>query len=185
MNKLKVLTVAVATALYASGAMATTKTASFQVKLTVTADCTISKPSAGDVDFGTQAGAVVESGGLTANGKVNAKCSKGSAYRIGLDAGSNASTSGDTTTRRMANGTEYVTYDLYLNSGYSTHWGSLTEAGAAPSSTGVISVVSGTGNTADTTAGQDYPVYGKIPAQVAGLVSAGNYLDTVTATVEF
>ncbi len=184
MKKYSVLALAIAAAAQAGGVAAATKSTSFQVKLAVTADCTISSPSGSDVDFGTKTGAVVEAGNLTASGKINAKCSKGSSYRIGLDAGTNAATANNTTTRRMKSGSEFVTYDLYLDSA-STHWGSLTEAGSAPSSTGVISAVSGTSNVANTTAGQDYTVYGKIPAQLAGMVTAGNYVDTVTATIEF
>jgi spore coat protein U-like protein len=70
--------------------------------------------------------------------------------------------------RAMNSGTNYLSYDIYSNSGHTTVW--LSGAG---------SDVTGTGNGA----AQTQTMYGQVPA--AQNVPAGTYNDTVVATVNF
>lgn len=146
------------------GAQAATDTANMTVKITVMAACSINAAAPTDVDFGnaiSTATNVSSSGGvLTVN------CTNGSTYNIGLDNGQNY----NATTRRMkATGSNYVSYGLFQDAGHTTAWGATigtdTKAGT------------GTGTN------QTYTVYGLVP-NVSG-APAGNYVDTVVATLTY
>ena len=94
-------------------------------------------------------------------------CTKGATTTMGLSLGSNASG----TTRRMTDGaSNYLTYEIYQDSGRATVWGNsgagLYTPAAAPSKTARSFTAYGR-----VTAGQDVP--------------AASYTDTVTATVNF
>jgi spore coat protein U-like protein len=151
-------------------AFAATATQSLTVSASVANNCTISTTA---VNFGTYDPL---SGTDTDNtGSVTITCTKGTSATIALDTGAHASGS----TRRMDDGSGNVlTYELYhpanLNPGagaaYATVWGTsganLFSPAAAPSKAARTFTVSGR-----ITAGQD--------------VAAGNYTDTVQATVNF
>ncbi len=92
-------------------------------------------------------------------------CAKGTAYSVGLGLGSHASGS----TRRMAGGADFLDYELYLDSGRATAWG-----------TTIPNVVSGA---AASKSAITLTVYGRVfQNQDVGVAS---YTDTVQSTVTF
>ena len=111
----------------------------------------------------------------TAQGAVNSTCNYGTPYSIYLGDGNNRIPGGF---RRMTNGNnEYIPYQLYKDSNYSTVWdatGGVTNVGGAGG-------VSGTG----TGSAQSTPVYGKIPQGTSIASTPGNYSDSVVVTVTY
>ena len=103
---------------------------------------------------------------LDGTGSVVVTCTKGAGTRIDLGLGANASGS----SRRMAGGSDFLSYELYQDSSRSIVWGSGASAGqtiaAAPSK-----------------GPRTFIVYGRVPAgQDVGVAS---YNDTVVATINF
>lgn len=156
-----------ATALIAAGvssASAETKTASFGVQLVVQNACTITAGgTAKDIDFLSLTGNI--SADIDASTDLTVNCNDGADYKIGLGKGGNEAAG----QRRMTDGTQFVAYDLYSDSGRTEAWGTLASG----------NVYAGTG----TNANQAVTVYGRVPSGQS--VGAGTYLDTVTATIEF
>lgn len=148
-----------------SQANAGTASTNFQVTINITNACDAASLTAGNVDFGTH---TFLDSNITASSNLTVKCTTGAPYQIALNAGANPATPGDTTTRRMINGTNYVPYNLYSDAAYSASWGDT-------STTGQLSET-GTGVT------QTFPIYGKASP---GNVPAGTYTDTVQATVTY
>lgn len=146
-------------------ALATTATSSLQVSATVANTCSISTSA---VAFGTYDPLVANaSAPLDQTGSVTITCTKGLDATIGLNLGSNASGS----TRRMTDGaSDYLTYELYKDSGRTAVWGNsgadLNDPGPAPSK-----------------APRAITIYGRVAGGQD--VPAGSYTDTVTATVNF
>ena len=104
---------------------------------------------------------------LDGTATVTIACTMGTPASIGLDIGANAAA----TQRRLTNGSAaYLNYQIFLDSAYSTVWGTDTtnqlDAGTAPSKTP-----------------RAFPVYGRIPA--AQDVPIGAFSDAVVATVNF
>ena len=151
--------------LAASTASAATATANLAVSATVTNNCTI---STAPLAFGSYDPVVANaSADLDGTGTVTVACTKGSSATIGLGLGSNASG----TTRRMTDGSSnFLTYELYQDSGRSTVWGN--------SGSGLLSPVA-----APSKAARDFTVYGRVTSNQD--VPAGSYNDTVVATVNF
>jgi len=145
---------------------AMTDSTTFNVKMNIDPSCDIQAVSASDVDFGSHSH---DDSDINAQGDLTIKCTAGTAYSIGLDngqhfdSGSNVRQMGGT---EASNTGELVAYTLYLNSSRTTEWTT-----ASPLS-GI-----GTGEN------DVKPIYG----QVTNLNSAkaGQYLDTVTATVTY
>jgi spore coat protein U-like protein len=141
---------------------ASPKSTTFTVTLTIQADCAI---TANPLDFGT-------TGLITSNidqtTTMNVTCSSGTAYNVGLDAGT---TSGSSIASRLlgGTGTNTVGYALYRDSARSQNWGN-TVGTDTMSSTGTGSA-------------QTISVYGRVPTQSAP--AAGAYSSTITATVTF
>jgi spore coat protein U-like protein len=98
------------------------------------------------------------------------QCTNGTSYAVELNAGNNAGTANDTTTRRMENGGEFVGYDLYQNPGRTTHWGTITEGSE-------LSGASGSGSA------ETHTVYGRVAPQATP--SAGVYDDVVQIAVQY
>ena len=150
---------------YSATASAATATANLSVSATVTNNCTISTAA---LAFGSYDPVVAHaSANLDGTGTVTVACTKGAVATVGLGLGSNASG----TIRRMTNGaTEYLTYELYQDSGRTTVWANsgagLYSPGAAPSKTA-----------------RNFTVYGRVASNQD--VTAGSYNDTVVATVNF
>jgi len=145
-------------------ATAATATANLGVSATVTNNCTISTVALafGSYDpVGANAAA-----NLDGTGTVVVACTKGASATIGLGLGSNASGS----TRRMVDGTNFLTYELYNEATRTTVW---SEAGSGLLSTGV----------APSKAARNFTVYGRVTSNQD--VEAGSYSDTVVATVNF
>lgn len=138
--------------------------ASMSVSATVSNNCTI---SVDPLSFGAYDPIGMNSAAhLDATSAVVITCTKGAVPTIGMSTGANASGS----TRRLASGGGYLTYELYADSSRSTVWGSsgsdLYTPTAAPSKSS-----------------RTYTIYGRISGGQD--VLAGTYSDVVTATVNF
>jgi spore coat protein U-like protein len=151
-----------ALAMTTAPASATTASASFQVTATVNASCTI---GATDLTFGSYD---PTGGNVDASTQVSVACTNSSAWNVGLNEGT---FSGATVSNRTMTGPGSfgLHYGLFTDSAHGSVWGNTVGT----------NTVSGTG----TGAAQALTVYGRIP----GLqnVGAGNYADTITATVTF
>lgn len=145
-------------------AHAATDNTSFAVKLTVTSTCDISSVPATDIDFSSHNSTATN---VDSTGKLTVNCTNGTPYTIGLDDGAHENNG----SRRMAgqdtqNTGVYVPYQLFTDSGRSIPWNNTS------------STYGGTG----TGAAQELTVYARV---VAMNVSAGDYLDTVIATITY
>jgi spore coat protein U domain-containing protein, fimbrial subunit CupE1/2/3/6 len=149
-------------------AFAASATSSFSISATVTNNCTITTSA---ISFGAYDPTVSNlSTPLDATGSVTITCTKGAATTLGLSAGAN-SANATGTTRAMKSGSDYLSYELYQDTGRATVWGnsgtSLFTPPVAPSKDP-----------------RTFTTYGRIPAGQD--VPAGTtYTDTVTATVNF
>ncbi len=138
---------------------------SLSVSASVANNCTISTAA---LAFGAYDPVVANAASnLDSTGTVTITCTKGAASTIGLNLGSNASGS----TRRLTDGSSnYLTYEMYQDSGRTTVWGNsgaaLLTPAVAPSKTA-----------------RNFTVYGRVTSNQD--VPAGSYADTVTATVNF
>lgn len=162
--------------LASNAAWADTKTGNLQVKIEITKACEVNtsgKTSAiSDAELHFGAHGVLNTDideDTTTRGtrEILIQCSKDTPYKIELNEGLNPEKAGDTATRRMTNGTEFVAYQLYQDANRSLIWG---KAGAAIS------------ETADGTE-QKHHIYGRVEAQRTP--AAGSYTDTVTVTVTY
>jgi spore coat protein U-like protein len=148
----------------AAPALAQTATANLNISATVNKTCTITTTA---VAFGTYDPVVTHATApLDATGTVVVTCTKGAGTRIDLGNGGNFLAGA----RRMAGGGDFLTYELYTDTGRTTVWGS----GA------------GSGNTigaAPSKAARTVTVYGRVPGGQD--VSAASYTDTVVATINF
>ena len=147
-----------------TGALASTVSTSFQVQANVNAQCSISAvnltfPAVDPLNSQTDAATTV-----------TVKCTKNSAYTVGLNAGT---TTGSTIAQRlMANGADTMDYNLYTDIGRTSVWGN--SAG---------SWVSGTGAGMGTA--QVLNVYGRVAAGQTNL-AVGTFTEpTVTVTVTY
>ena len=165
--KKTLLAVAVIILLVTAGsAYAATATSQFQVTASVAANCTITSTT---LAFGAydpiSANAATP---LNQTGSVSVSCTKGAPISVGLDAGLNH-TSAIGTTRAMAAGTNYLSYELYLDTGHATVWGNVTPNWATWTSSGKAT--------------HAFTIFGQIPSGQD--VAIGSYSDTITATVNF
>lgn len=109
----------------------------------------------------------------SATGTINVSCSGLVgiyAYQVDLNQGSYGTFSG----RKMANGTNRITYNLYTDAAYTLVWGNGT-SGTSIRSGNCIIVLS--------TCSNNLTVYGKLPAQQN--VAVGGYADSVTVTLNY
>ncbi|PLP99644.1 spore coat protein U [Cupriavidus pauculus] len=141
---------------------AATKTTTFAVRLTLTADCTI---SASDLDFGSQG---VLAANVDQTSSLAVTCSNSAPYQVGLDGGTAA---GSSIANRLMAGTGAATvqYQIYRDSSRTQIWGN----------TPGTDTVGGTGSGS----AQAITMYGRVPPQATP--AAGTYTTTVTATVNF
>jgi spore coat protein U-like protein len=146
----------------AGTAHAVTKQSTFQVSATVTENCVI---SAAPMDLGEFNG----TNDLTASSAITVRCTSGTDFNVGLNAGLN----GDFTNRVLTGpgGTELL-YNLFTDAGRTIVWNDSTNR------------VGGLG------AGMGTPraltVYGQLLADLNdGEIDEGEYTDTITATVEY
>ncbi|WDD94929.1 spore coat U domain-containing protein [Burkholderia sp. FERM BP-3421] len=149
-------------AVYSNG----TATATFNVTLTIQANCTI---AATPLAFGTTG---VLAAALNQQTTLSVTCSNLTPYNVGLDAGN---VTGSTVTARLLAGTATgntgttVGFQLYQDSGHTTVWGN----------TQGTNTVGGTGSGS----AQTINVYGQVAAQ--STPKPDTYQTTVTATVYF
>ncbi|HEY5048332.1 MAG TPA: spore coat U domain-containing protein [Rhizomicrobium sp.] len=146
------------TSAWASNGTATT---TFTVTATVVASCVTSATNMGFGNYTAGAGTPDN-----ASSTISVTCTNNDPYTIALNGGD----SGHVAARTMLNGANALNYGVYTSSGYTTIWGD---------GTGGTQTVSGTGSGA----AQNYTAYGQVPT--AEYVTAGAYLDTLTATVTF
>jgi spore coat protein U-like protein len=177
MQTMKRVTIAVAAAVFSMGvatqANAGSATANLSVTASVAANCTISTTA---VAFGPYDPVVTNAASaLTGSGTVVIACTKGSAPTIGLGLGSNASGS----TRRMAGGGDFLTYELYFPT-----------TNAASAACGALTTVWGTSGanlfaptSPANTAARTYNVCGSVAG--GQNVTVASYSDLVVATVNF
>ncbi|MBJ6352273.1 MULTISPECIES: spore coat U domain-containing protein [Acinetobacter] len=131
--------------------------------------------STSTVDFGNINDIATTKRDYTAQGAVNTTCNFGTPYSIYLGDGNNRIAGGF---RRMINSNnEFIPYQLYKDSNYSTVW----------DATGGVTNVGGTGGVSKTGTGsaQTTTVYGKIPQGTAIASRPGVYSDSVVVTVTY
>jgi len=131
--------------------------------------------STSNVDFGNINDIGTTSRDYTAQGVVNTTCNNSTPYTIYLGDGNNRIVGGF---RRMTNGSsQYIPYQLYKDSNYSTVW----------DATGGVTTVGGSGGVSKTGSGngQSTNVYGKIPQGTTISTTPGNYSDTIVVTVTY
>ncbi|MDH2633909.1 Csu type fimbrial protein [Acinetobacter nosocomialis] len=131
--------------------------------------------STSNVDFGNINDIGTTSRDYTAQGAINATCNNGTPYSIYLGDGNNRISGGF---RRMTNGSsQYIPYQLYKDTAYSTVW----------DTTGGITAVGGSGGVSKTGSGtsQISNVYGKIPQGTSISSTPGNYSDSIVVTVTY
>ena len=148
----------------AGGAQAATKTASFNVTATVANNCVI---SANPLALGTFDG----TNDLAATSTVVVRCTNGTIYNVDLSQGASSSFAA----RTMSNGSGTLVYNLYTDTTYTNIWGD--------GSTGTVRVP-GTGT--GFAAARNITVAGRLLASAnTGPVDAGNYTDTIVASIVY
>ena len=156
--------------LFMQPASAVTTTSSFDVTITIQSECVVQTAGTiADLAFGNQG---VLTTAVDNSTTFTVQCTDTTPYEIGLNNGNNFLAG----TRRMSDGTDFVSYALYQDAGYTTVWGDY--AAGTPVPVGA-DAVTGTGDgTANT-----FTVYGRVPAQTTP--APATYTDTVTITVEY
>jgi spore coat protein U-like protein len=141
-------------------ANASTATATFIVSTSIQATCLISTTP---LSFGTYTGLT-----LTSTSTVTVTCTNGTAYDVGLNAGT--ATGATTTTRSMTGpGGALLSYELDSDSARTINWGNIVDTDTVE--------MTGTGLS------QTMTVYGQVHA--GQYFAPGIYSDTVTATVTY
>jgi spore coat protein U-like protein len=141
-----------------SQADAATATTTFSVTATVLTNCAV---TATNLNFGNYSGVL-----LDGTATLNATCSTGTPYTIGLNQGTGAGAT--VTTRKMTGpAASLLNYTLSRDSAHSINWGNTEDR------------ASGTGNGA----AQPFTVFGRIPA--SQFVQSGAYSDTIAVTLTF
>jgi spore coat protein U-like protein len=155
----------------------------FTVRASVALNCQMS--SVGDLNFGAYDPVVANaSTGLTGNTSFTLKCTRGATPVVSLSIGNGNFGQNIAGKRAMNNGTagagNYLSYDLFVPNGVgdaataaatAAYWGD----GTSGTSTFAPSV--------PTVATQTITIFGSVPATQD--VAAGNYSDSVTATVNW
>ena len=151
---------AIAGGLPLSRAAAATATTTFSVTANVVTTCGI---TATNLNFGNYSGVQ-----LDGTATLNATCSTGTPYTIGLNAGTGT---GATVALRKMKGpaAEELNYTLSQDAAHTINWGDTIGTDTVP----------GTGNGA----AQPHTVYGQIPA--SQFIQSGAYSDTITVTLTF
>jgi spore coat protein U-like protein len=153
-------------ALAGAASEAATKNDSFQVTVNVSKNCIISAP---DLNLGVFDG----TNDLTASSNISINCTAGTTFNVDLSTGSSASYA----MRTLVNGTDTLSYNLYSTNAYTSVWGD-----------GTAGTVRGAGTGQGMAAGQvqTLTVYGRLlAAQNTGAFGAGNYSDTIVATITY
>jgi spore coat protein U-like protein len=163
--RFQTLLTALILALWGTVSIAATTTTTFGVSATVVDSCSVSASALG---FGNVDPVSLASTAVDATTTIDVTCANGTAYDVGLDAGT--ATGATVTTRQMTSGANTLDYALYSDTGRTTNWGETVST----------DTVTGTG---DGTA-QTLTVYARIPSG-QGTVPTGAYSDTITVTVTY
>ncbi|MGE8659050.1 MAG: spore coat U domain-containing protein [Achromobacter sp.] len=141
-----------------------TEETTFQVRITIQGTCLIA--SASDIDFGTHATA--SAAVFNQTGTIQVQCTKDLPFTLGLDGG----TSGMPTARIMTDAVSGTTipYTLSHDAGGASNWGNDSPSWYSGVGAGI---------------GPEYSIPLTVYAKttLVGNEPAGNYLDTITATV--
>jgi len=170
----KFVKAAVAASLLVAGvaANAATATANFNVTASVPALCTVTAASLAFGNYTPNGGNV----DAQATNSIAVRCTKGTAYTVGLNAG--LAPGATVTNRRMrstATPANELAYSLYTTAGRTTNWGDTAPNGAPTgTSTGFATAV-------------NFTVFGRIPdtATNQDAAAATDYTDTITVTVTY
>jgi spore coat protein U-like protein len=149
----------------AGAAQADSKNASFTVSATVAKACAI---GAANMNMGTWSG----TGDLTGSSNITVKCSTGTGYAVNLDTGASSTYA----SRKLVNGTDLLSYNLYRDSGRTEIWGD-----GSPGT----SNIDGTGTGMADAQNRAIPVYAKILEADLLAAKPGTYSNTITATVTY
>ncbi|WP_428424079.1 Csu type fimbrial protein [Methylibium sp.] len=165
---LGIAAVAALAALDLQPAHALTATATFQVTATVLKACAVSTPAT--LAFGAYTPSTPTP--TTGTTTFNVTCTVGTAYSVGLNAGTG--TGASVTNRLMTSATAAVGnntlgYGLFKDSGYATNWDNSVSA----------SDYTGTGST------QPFTIYGAIPAGQYAAGPATDYADTIVLLLTY
>lgn len=148
-----------------SYAQTSPQTATLSVTASVPSVCTISTSPLAFGNYNSVTGEAVNG-----TGTVSVTCTNGSAATVTLGQGANFDT-GSTDAiplRRMTDGSHFLSYQLYSDSGRTTVWGNTAPTGEAHTGTGTLTALT---------------VYGRINASQNAF--AGSYTDSVVATITF
>ena len=153
------LAVVAGLSLASSSASAASATATLSVSATIASACTVAGAA---MSFG----AYTATAASTANSTIQVTCTNGTNAQVSLNQGNNNNQVPSAGSRALANGTNYLGYEIYTDNGLSTVW-----------NTSNTQAVNSTGSAVTLTA------YGRIPA--GQNPATGSYSDTVTITVTF
>lgn len=140
-------------------------TGSFAVTATVDASCIVSGSALAFGAFDVLSGSNVDS-----TSALSATCTNGSAYTIGLNAGTSTGATVSTRQMKHTDGTTLLNYSLSTVSAGGTNWDDI----------GGTTVASGTGSGV----AQSITVYGRVPTGQT-LPKVGAYSDSIIATIDF
>lgn len=140
---------------------ATTATSTLAVTATVISSCTVLPGTLSFGNYNPTSGSP-----LDVDGSFTVTCTTGTAPVVGLGLGLNPNGS----TRRMTSGLQFLTYEIYKETGRSNVWGD--SGGDTVTLAPAPSILP-----------QTIAVYGRIPANQS--VSTGVFVDTVAITLTF
>ena len=149
----------------AGAAQAESKNASFTVSATVAKACTI---DANNMNMGTWSG----TGNLDGTTTVTVKCTNGTSYNVALDNGTNGTSTAD---RKLGDGAERLSYNLFRDSGRTQVWGSTIGTDTVP----------GSGTGMATANARSIDVFARIAQADLLAAKPGTYTDSVTATITY
>lgn len=154
--------------LYAASASAASATGSLASSARVVANCNI---TAGNLSFSNYDPLAATA--TSATSVIMVACTKGTTgANLGLDNGANHSHATNGQQRAMASGMNFLSYDLWQDASHTIFWGNTPGSNTVPVPT------------PSSANPQSFTVYGLIPAHL-NVPAANNYVDTVTATVNF
>lgn len=145
---------------------AATATGSMSVSATVLTACTVTP---GPLSFGNYDPTSGTAKDATAT--ITVVCTAGTAYTLGLDAGSGAGATTSARKMTLASGSTTLSYAIYSDSGRTANWGNTAGTGALTGTSSLVSL------------SQNFTAYGRIP--VSQTATAGAYTDTVTVTLSY
>jgi spore coat protein U-like protein len=158
------LAILASVAVFPGRSSAATVTGTLAVTATVSTNCLFNTST---MAFGTYDPIVTnKTSPLRVTGDVNITCNPGTTATISLGTGLYSAFASGTTRALKDSASDYVSYDLYTSSAYTTVWNTTNTVNAT-----------GTGSA------QSVSVYGDVPA--AQGKPTGSYSDTVAVTVTF